>query len=268
MKQSSIEKLIMMLFEDIEPVITPDLEAAINAAYGTFAIYHLNGNFTYCDCPVCMSNEVARQLSSLPLKDITAALLAEYTNSAHAYDEITVEPEFKHFLPRYLELIALCDPPSHLGLETSLTRLEGYRNRWPDAEIKAIDEFFESFLKASLNQLKLIEWPVGLRLEFDIGDVLVMIVRAGGDLDRALEIFEKTPDIKPALHMAALRENLRLRGGQPYFDHAHLAEYNDAAMKIGAFLNRKEVSEKILNAAEKIDNPDYDDVLEQGLWEL
>ncbi len=123
----------MVFWEDVEPNLAPRLGDAVAKAYDVFGKYKLSGTIVHCDCSVCMSADVARQLSSLPLSEINASLLAEYTNSAHGYDTETIEPEFKHFLPRYLDWIANCDPPSHIGLETCLVRLQGYRERWPKA---------------------------------------------------------------------------------------------------------------------------------------
>ncbi len=256
----------MIFWEDIDPILTPDLTAAVEAAYQIFAPYKLNGIIIHCNCPVCMSEEVAAKLSRLPLKDITSELLAEYTNSAHGFDETIIEPEFKHFLPRYLELIAQCKPPSHIGLEMCLIRLEGYRQRYRPNEVKVINEFFNAYLKASLTQTGLIEWPVGLRLEFDLGEVLGMIICAGGDLEPALKQIDESPGLETALHLSALRQDLSLRHGEPLYQNAHL-EGREQAATIGSWLNRKEVSERILQAAEENTNPDYDDILEMGMWE-
>ena len=256
-----------MFWEDVEPIENAALERSVARAYDVFAKYTLSGTIIYCDCPVCMTAENARALSSLPLKDISAPLLAEYTNSAHGYDTGQIETEFKHFLPRYLDLIAQCSPPSHLGLEICLDRLgeAGYRNAWPRQESEAVDTFFDVFLNTSLDQLTLAEWPVGLRLEFDIGEVLGMVVRAGGDLERALEAFDKGKDPQAAVHMASLRGELRYRRGCPRYDNEHLADCPDAADKIGAWLMRDSVSARILHAVEALQDPNYDDVLALGM---
>lgn len=254
-----------MFWEDIEPKLTPRLEAAVETAYAVFGKYRLSGTIVYCDCSVCMSAEVAGKLSALPLKDISSSLLAEYTNSAHGYDTETIEPQFKHFLPRYFELIANCDPPSHLGLETCLTRLHGYRQSWPPKEVEAVDAFFDAFVAASVDQLGLLEWPVGLRLEFDMGEVLGMVVLAGGDLERALAEFEKAPDPQAAVHMASMRGDVRFRKLAPYFDNAHYEQFPEAAERVGAWLMRDAVAERIVAAADKLENPDYDDVLSLGV---
>jgi hypothetical protein len=249
-----------VFWEDVEPNLTPRLNDAVAKAYDVFGKYRLSGTIVHCDCSVCMSAEVAAKLSSLPLAQIDASLLAEYTNSAHGYDTGTIEREFKHFLPRYLQLIANCDPPSNLGLETCLVRLRGYRDRWPAREIEAVDAFFDAFLTASLDQLGLAEWPVGLRLQFDMGEVLGMVALAGGDLERVLAQFEAGSDPQAAVHMASMRLHVRVRKGRSYFDNAHYEEFPEAATHVGEWLMRDEVAERILAAHEAFDDASYDDI--------
>lgn len=255
----------MMFWEDIEPNITPSLQTAVEQAYAAFSTYRLSGTITYCACPVCMTPEVAAELSTLPLKDISAELLAEYTNSAHDNDSEQVEHQFKHFLPRYLDLIAHCDPPSHLGLETCLVRLNGYRSTWGQAEVDAIDVFFDSFLAASIDQLELLEWPAGFSLAFDMGEVLTMVALAGGDLTRVLNVFENAPDPDAAVHMASLRGEVSMRRDTPYYNNAHLDSHPNAAHEIGIWLRRDIVTERILSAHDTLNDADYDRIFNAGV---
>ena len=257
-----------MFWEEIDPILTDRLTASVETAYEVFSPCQLHGTITYCNCPVCMTDETAIELSTRPLKEISATLLAEYTNSAHGYDRKTIEPQFKYFLPRYLDLIAHCDPPSHLDLDTCLTRLEGYQENWLTKEVETINEFFNAFIESSLYHLYLIEWPVGPRLEFDMGEVLTMVVLAGGDLDRCLQTFDKGPDPETAVHMAALRADVQIKNGNPTYHNVHLEAHPQAAQKIGTWLHRKSVSERILKAPELLNDPNYDDVIELGMIEI
>jgi hypothetical protein len=256
---------LAVLWENVQPHLTPRLQDAVARTCAVFGKYRLSGSIVHCGCPACMSAEMAVKLASLPLDEIDASLLAEYTNSAHGYDRQSIEPEFKHFLPRYCALIANCDPPSHLGLETCLCRLLGYRDRWPAAEVEAVDAFFDAFVAASVHQLGLVEWPVGLRLEFDMGEVLGMVVQAGGDLERVLAEFDACPDPPAAVHMASMRHDVRVRKGGPYFGNAHYGDFPEAAGRIGEWLMRGEVTERIVAAQEALANPAYDDLLNLGM---
>lgn len=256
-----------MFWKEIDAFIPEPLAAAVEAAYGVFARYTLSGVIVHCDCPVCMTAETAQALSTRPLKEISPGLLAEYTNSAHGCDHGRIEHEFKHFLPRYLDLIAQCDPPSALDLAPCLDRLghAGYRVRWPAAEAEAVDRFFAEYLKACVFQLGLVRWPAGLRLAFDLDEVLIMIARAGGDFDAALAAFDDSGDPEAAVHMASLRRNVAWQDGDPVYRDPFLEEYPEAAGKLGAFLVRDSVSTRILGAAALLDDADYDDVLDLGL---
>ena len=252
-----------MFWEDIEPVITDRLAETVDQSYKVFVKYQLSGTLEYCNCNVCMTDEQAAQLSSLSLKNISSKLLAEYTNSAHADNE----PQFKYFLPRYFDLIARCDPPTDLGLETCLNRLGSarYREKWPSDETQMVDEFFDAFMEASLNQLLLIEWPAGLRLEYDIGEVLCMVVLTGGDIDRVLDVFERCEDPEAAVHMGSLRRDVRYRKGAPQYLNAHLEDFQPDANRIGEWLMRDAVTERIKTAKNLLNDPNYDDVLSFGL---
>lgn len=254
-----------MFWDKIEPVITAPLQDAIDNSYVVFGRYRLTGTIVYCDCPSCMTPEVAAKLSSLPLKDIGVDLLSEYTNSAHGYNRDQIETEFKYFLPKYFDLIGHCQPPSYLDLEVCLTRLKGYRDVWRETEKEAVDAFFDAFLEACLQQGRLLEWPVGLRLEFDIGSVLAMIVLAGGDLNKALEIIDRNTGALVAVHLASLRMELGSKDGTQYYDNAFLEDHPDAAKRIGSWLQRDCVTERILAAPDALGRPEYDDILCNGL---
>lgn len=251
-----------MFWDDVTPVITARLEAAVERGYDLFERYRLSGTIIHCDCPCCMTSETAADLTVSPLREISESLLAEYTNSAHGYDRGRIETEFKHFLPRYFDLIAQCRPPSPLGLETCLSRLRGYRAAWPAAEVAAVDEFFDAFAEASVRQSRLLQWPVGLRLEFDLGDVLVMVVEAGGDLDRVLAAIDSCADPMVAVHLASLRLDLKARGGNMVYVNAFLDTHPHAARTIGAWLLRDCVTERIVTAAGELENRAYDDILD------
>lgn len=241
------------------------LKTAIADAYQRFSAYSLDEPLVYCSCPACMQPDTAIALQTTPLRQIHAGLLSEYTNSAHAYDTELVEPQLKYFLPRYFDLIAAGDPPCYLGLETCLTRLDGYRDTWPQIEIKTIDEFFNAYLAASIANIRLIKWHHGLRLEFEIGDLLSMIILAGGSIDEALQTFECSPDPAAALHMASLRAEISWANGVPYYSNAHLQEKKQAAIRIGTWIRQDQITRRIVDAVDLIDDNDYDDVIEMGL---
>ena len=210
-----------------------------------------------------MSAEDARKLSSIPLEDISSQLLAEFTNSAYG----GAESEYKYFLPRYLDLIAQCDPPENIGIETCLSVLgvSDYRNNWPTAEVELIDEFFDAFLEASLNQIGLSKWSGGWELIFEIGDILCMMVIGGGDIERLLDTFENADDPAAAIHMVNMRKHVTFKREKARFDNAHFSDFPTQSNKIAEWLGRESVTGRIIAAIDLINNPDYDDIFELSI---
>lgn len=194
-----------------------------------------------------MAPEVEKVLRTTPLREITSALLAEYTNSAHAWDD-AVAREMRYFLPRYLELIAANDPPDDLGLATRLRRLDSarWRDTWPAGERELLDRYFDVLLTAAVARLDLEQWPVDWKLAFDVGALLTLVITAGGDVDRVLAAWDVNTSPAAAIHMAALRAELvPADGGGWRLNSSFLEDHPAAAEKIGRFLARPVVSEKI-----------------------
>ena len=158
-----------------------------------FARYSLNGRIIVCNCPVCVAPETERQLIRTPLHAISRELLAEYTHSAHGWDG-KIADDFRYFLPRYFELIAAGEIPSHHDLEPCLGRMlhAEYRKEWPKQEADAIDAFFVALFRAELNK-PLAPADYGL---FDAGEgaetVLCCMAHAGGDVRVLLDVWDKT----------------------------------------------------------------------------
>jgi hypothetical protein len=247
--------------------MTPDLQAAIDEATRVFARYRLSGALTVCHCNCCMTEETERALLTTPLERVSPELLAEYTNSAHAWDDDKVAREMRYFLPRYMQLIALNEPPDHLGLDICLRRLAyaDWREKWPAEEVEAIDRFFDSVVVASLPRLELALWPVGWRLAFDLADMLTMVACADGDIERVLRAWDAVADPAAALHMAALRDRVHNELDRVYFYSAFLPERAAQADAIGAFLMRPEVTARIEAAVFMVDDPRLQQILSDAV---
>lgn len=238
--------------------MTPELRAIIEDAYRIFGAYRVRRTLTVCHCNSCMSVEDEQLLLKMPLREISHELLAEYTGSAHDWDDGPVAREMRYFLPRYFELIALNTSPFDMDIDICLRRLAkaGWREKWPRAEEQIIDRFFEALVASSVRKLNLVEWPVGWRLEFDLADVLTLIVTAHGDLARALDAWDKAEDPGAAIHMAALRERVLTSGGRTHLHLAYLeGDYDEAADLVGGFLMRPEVTARIEAAIFLVEDP-------------
>lgn len=228
--------------------MTPEMANIVEDAYRIFSDFRVRHSLSVCHCNCCMTAETEQELLKTPLRAIPASILAEYTNSAHGWDDGPIAREMRYFLPRYLELIAINEPPCHMGLDICLRRLgeAKWRETWPAAEEEALDRFFDALMRQSLSNLDLAAWPVGWRLAFDIADVLTLVVTAGGDLERVLAVWDGAADPSAAIHMAALREDVLESAGRTYLHSAYLdKDFNREADRIGAFLMRPEVDRRI-----------------------
>jgi hypothetical protein len=227
--------------------MTPELSAIVDEAYRVFSRYEIGSTLTVCHCNVCMTDDTELALVETPLREVPSDVLAEYTNSAHGWDDDIIAREMRHFLPRYFELIALDDPPDSMGLDICLRRIGrgGWRGKWPENEENLIDRFFDALVRSTLPRLELVLWPVGWRLKFDFAEVLTCIVTAEGNLERALSAWEQAENPAAAIHMAALRGDVLTLNGRFCLDNAFLEDHREAADKIGAFLMRPEVDARI-----------------------
>lgn len=248
--------------------MTPTLKAIVEDGYRIFGGYRLDSRLAVCHCPACMTPETERELITTPLRALQSPLLGEYTNSAHGWDDDAVAAEMRYFLPRYLELIALDDPPDYLGLPPCLRRLgdADWRSKWPDAETDLLDRFFAAFIVSCLARTDLVETPAGWRLKFDFADVLSLVANAKGDIDQALAAWDGGPDPGAAIHMAALRAQVVRTPERAYLYSAFLeGAHRDAADKIGAFLTRPEIDKRLEGAFFHVDDVGLQQILSDAL---
>lgn len=114
---------------------------AIENLYAVFAGYPLAHHVAGCPC--CVDLKDQRDLHAAPLRHLTTAHLKHYAFSA-LYTWGTVD-DFKHFLPRLLELTAGGRSVGDVDLEVTYAKL-AYADwtTWPDAERKAIDDFLRA----------------------------------------------------------------------------------------------------------------------------
>ena len=234
-----------------------NLIAVVEAAYRVFARYTCRGSLVVCHCPCCMTVEVEAELVSTPLREIPSELLAEYTNSAHGWDDDMILADMRYFLPRYLDLIAVDDVPSQLSLSQCLIRLSDahWREKWPADEVDILDRFFDALMVARIEHLCLAEWPAGWRLAVEIDEVLCCTILAGGDVGRVLRAWDAAPDPQAAIHMAALRQEIERVDGRPRLESAYLEDHIAAAEAIGEFLERLDVDERLEAAFLQLEDP-------------
>lgn len=226
------------------PLRTARLQTAVSTAYSVFGRYPLHAPLLVCRCNSCVSDQDAHDLLTTPLHTISSALLAEYTNSAHGYDFEGIETQFKYLLPRYLELIALGEPPHQHSSSITLSRLGDarYRERWRQTEIEAIDEFFAGLVDAFLGRLPFRQnfWPkAGF---FDFFSVIDLIVNSRGDIQTTLEIWEAHADPIAALYAAYARARLIRHDGEGwvyqamFYNHSEDGYYQAVARRLAEWM--------------------------------
>jgi hypothetical protein len=248
--------------------MTPELKDIVEESYRVFGGYSVRRSLSVCHCNCCMTVEAEQDLLTTPLREIPSGLLAEYTNSAHDWDDGPVAHQMRYFLPRYFELIAAGDAPCNMGLDICLRRLgrAGWREKWPAAEAQLIDRFFDALMGDSLLRLDLAQWPVGWKLDFDIKDVLTCVITANGNLGRVLARWDAAPDPPAAIHMAAAREDVLVSGGRTYLHSAYLEkDFDREADDIGAFLMRPDVDRRLEAAFFTVTDPRLQKILSDAM---
>ncbi len=230
--------------------ITPELQNVIEKAYEIFARYRIGKRLCVCRCNMCMSEVVELLLVSTPLRLLPQATLAEYTNSAHDWIDGIVDIEMRYFLPRYLELIGQHLPPDNIGMDICLRRLRDarWRQSWPKEEADILEAFFDALVRDTLRYLEPGRYNFGWTLSFDLSEILTLIITAGGDLDRALRVWDATPDPGAIAHMVAMRGETLTHYGEPYLETPFLDDFRSEAEKIGAFVMRPELVIRIEEA--------------------
>jgi hypothetical protein len=235
--------------------MTPELERAIANARTAFARYKLGGRITVCSCPSCVGPAQERALVATPRDQISAELLAEYTHSAHGWDERVAE-DFRYFLPRYFELIAIGQTPAHFGPELGLARLANvaYREQWPQAEADAIDEFFLALFQAQILAPATFVEDASGQSAFDREEaeaVLCGVAQAGGEVTPLLTTWDaiRTRDADLRLARMIVSSNgARHELANSWWAHLNKPHVLRAQELVFGWLAREAVRERLENA--------------------
>jgi len=119
-----------------------ELERTIDGLYEAFDAYPLKARLDCC--PHCELDAAERRLHLRPLRELTWTELGIF--SFRALTTFGDEDDFRHFLPRLLELYAL----DHAGAPYTLFMLFEKLNaaawtRWPADEVAAIRRFIDAW---------------------------------------------------------------------------------------------------------------------------
>ena len=161
-----------------------ELTTIVQAAYTHFKKYKAPSELDVCtDC--CVTQEEVDGLTSMAVQHLPFKLLYTYNTAAK-----TPKPgldEFRHFLPRILELTADYQFISHSAALT-LSRCAYYsEEEWEQNELELIRQFGLSFFEQCMRQYPLPE------LEH-IDSIIIMLHKAYVPIDELLQIwFLSTP---------------------------------------------------------------------------
>lgn len=257
------------------------LENLVEEGYRLFGGYKLRGLMEVCLCNVCMLPEQQREISSVPLRQMSSDLIREYTNSAHGVPSDT--DELKYILPRYLEMLASGECPSDIGFEVALKRFGDARRKSPKTLAKLAKSlrgknrsaksnvendslfsaeeaaFFDNFLLAVLSR------DVASQYD-DIDETLIMLAGAGVDLSVAVDLILADasgfgPDAIARLASGSA-SNLVLQGRLE--NDFWNPEYQDQMQAVIADMLKRETIEVLEQAALAIEDPKRAQVISDG----
>jgi hypothetical protein len=171
------------------------LAEIIDKSYDLFSKYTSKQPLDICtDC--CMLPEDEAKLASLPVREISRDLLAEYTNGARS--EKTSVEEVKHFLPRYMELASQFDFPTH-SAELTFSRLEPFlKAEWTMEELELINQFGKEYFKHCLGI-----YPIP-SFNDRIDTIIIMLWKGGFGVSELLEVWEGETGRESVLHVRDL----------------------------------------------------------------
>lgn len=184
--------------------MTPDpaLESTIAKLYAVFGSYPAPTETTYSPHTTITADDV-QVLRQAPLKALSGRALSKYT--LKAINTWGDDREFRHYLPRILELIVR--EPGWLDVATILGKLETARWRnWPDPERDTVIAFLDAL------------WAAGLRGTSRVSLELLALgaATAGLRIDHWIDQWRRSSEMSAAVGLADLitleRDSL-LRGG-------------------------------------------------------
>ena len=125
-----------------------EIKNSIENLYKTFSKYTIPGKIRDRSCDCCVTNEEVKSILSIKLKDLSEDKIGHFMRSA-----ITTfgdENDYKHFLPRILEL--LIDNNNLIDDFLTFEKLDYINWRsWNQNEIDALEQYFLSLWIDALN---------------------------------------------------------------------------------------------------------------------
>jgi hypothetical protein len=165
------------------------LATAIDNLYRVFRGYRPK-QMAGCSC--CTSDKEAARLVASDLRSLKAEELCRY--STKAMTTWGTVDDFKHFLPRLMEIVAR--EPMQWQIEIVLSKpAYAQWTQWPTRERQSLQAFFDSLWTKLLSEYPLHDYN-------RIGDYLCGIGQSVEDLSGYLEQWARDESLPAALHLA------------------------------------------------------------------
>lgn len=179
-------------------LLTDDLLESIQSLYEMFERYPARREMPHCE--YCVSPEEIAFICSKPLRELTADDLGKYAGKAiTTWGDVE---DFKHFLPRLMELIATegrvdCEDPQVVFSRFRYGQWEG----WEPRERHAVESYFVSVWRFVVSR-----YPVIPGVETLFGaianDYLAAIAQATDDLSPYLRMWRADRSVPSLRHLA------------------------------------------------------------------
>lgn len=220
--------------------MTKKIEEIIEKSYSIFGTYKVTKPLDVCTT-CCLTDSQENDLVSLGVRYIPFELLYKYNTAAK-----TAKPninEFKHFLPRFLELTTQLKFLSH-SAELSFSRFDYYDEcEWKQVEKDILSDFSIEFFRYCLTIYPLPE------LE-RIDSIIVMLSKAYIDIYRILSLWKETSTKESVLHLSDLVNN----GFEEHKPNELKSPFDKLGLggRIAMWLNTTKFSEGLSSTIEEI----------------
>ena len=216
-----------------------ELRHIVARAYQLFESYKVDEQLDVCTA-CCMDPRDELRLRTMEVADIPLELLMSYNDNASTSQ--TTSNEFKHFLPRYLELISEFNSPSH-SMELCFTRLEPFlEEEWSMEELNLIAEFSSQFFEYCLHTYPLQEHE-------ELLSVLIMLDQKVFRIESFLAVWEESGTLEGLMHFRDLiycgfktKRSHKLRNG---------FASDKLALQLHTWMNSERVKERIKSRIEE-----------------
>ena len=225
----ALSRTFVVLQETYDMNYESELKKAIALLYETFASYPLNPHIAGCPC--CVTKNDQKLLRAKLLDKLTSDDLEHFAFSAITTWGTT--EDFKHFLPRLLELIAF-DKRFYWSGEVISKLADAVFGNWKENEREAINNYFVALWNYVLSQ-----YPSP---SIYVDKLLKRLMNVTDKPDSFLLLWQNHSSINALLHLSDFIQN-EIRFNKSPIKIVHLSERNTE--KILLWLAQESIVKKL-----------------------